>query len=225
MSVKKNPEVDNERLRIPLLFLGFFIVGSMITLSFSFKQEVALSDINRGEQEVGDIPEELEIIEIEDEPEDEPVVQEIDDLEIPPEPSEDIVEVESTDEDEVIVVETIEIDITPDETPQPEAPIVDFPDKEASFPGGTAAMQRFIAENIKYPEIAMDLGDQGRVFVEFVINRDGSIEQVKILRGVSRELDAEARRVVMSMPKWTPAEQKGEPVRARARIPINFILQ
>lgn len=225
MSVKKNPEVDNERLRIPLLFLGFFIVGSMITLSFSFKQEVALSDINRGEQEVGDIPEELEIIEIEDEPEDEPVVQEIDDLEIPPEPSEDIVEVESTDEDEVIVIETIEIEITPDETPQPEAPIVDFPDKEASFPGGTAAMQRFIAENIKYPEIAMDLGDQGRVFVEFVINRDGSIEQVKILRGVSRELDAEARRVVMSMPKWTPAEQKGEPVRARARIPINFILQ
>lgn len=156
---------------------------------------------------------------------DEPVVQEIEDLEIPPEPSEDIVEVESRDEDEAIVVETIEIDVTPDPTPPPVAPIVDFPDKEASFPGGTAAMQKFIAENIRYPEVAIDMGDQGRVFVEFVINKDGSIEQVKILRGVSRELDAEARRVVMSMPRWTPAEQKGEPVRARARIPINFVLQ
>jgi len=225
MSVKKNPEVDNERLRMPLLFLSFFIVGSLITLSFSFKQEVVLSDNNRGEQDVVDIPEELEIIEEEEEIMDEPVVQEIEDLEIPPEPSEDIVEVESTDEDEVIVVETIEIDVTPDETPPPVAPIVDFPDKEASFPGGTAAMQKFIAENIRYPEVAIDMGDQGRVFVEFVINKDGSIEQVKILRGVSRELDAEARRVVMSMPRWTPAEQKGEPVRARARIPINFVLQ
>lgn len=225
MSVKKNPEVDNERLRVPLIFLGFFIVGSIITLSFSFKQEVSLSDLDRKEQQKEDIPEELEIIEVEDEQEDEPVVQEIDDLEIPPEPSEDIVEVESQDRDEIVVVETIDIDITPDVTPKPDAPIVDFPDKEASFPGGIAAMQKFIAENINYPEIAMDLGDQGRVFIEFVINRDGTIEQVKILRGVSKELDAEARRVVRSMPKWTPAEQKGEPVRARARIPINFILQ
>jgi len=225
MSVKKNPEVDNERLRVPLLFLGFFIVGSIITLSFSFKQEVELSGLNRQEQAKDDVPEELEIIEVEDDEIDEPVVQEIDDLEIPPEPSEEIVEVESKDVDEKVQVDPIEIDIKPDPVPEPAAPIVDFPDKEASFPGGAAAMQKFIAENIKYPEIAMDLGDQGRVFIEFVINKDGTIKQVKILRGVSKELDAEARRVVRSMPKWTPAEQKGEPVRARARIPINFILQ
>lgn len=224
MSVKKNPEVDNERLRIPLIFLGFFIVGSIITLSFSYKQEVVLGDLDRREQVKEDIPEELEVIEEEEERE-EPVVQEIEELEIPPEPSEEIVEVESVDEDEPVVVKTIEIDIKPDDAPKPAAPIIDYPDKEAVFPGGPAAMKKFIAENIKYPEISMDLGDQGRVFVEFVINQDGTIEQVKIIRGVSKELDAEARRVVRAMPKWTPAEQGGEPVRARARIPINFILQ
>lgn len=225
MSLKKNPEVDNERLRIPLIFLGFFIVASIITLSFSYKQEVQLSDLDRMEQEKGDIPEELQIIEDEEEPEEEPVIQEIEELDVPPEPTEEIKEVESKDEDEKVVVETIEIEVEPDDVPEPSAPIVDFPDKEASFPGGSAAMIKFINEHVKYPEMSQELGDQGRVFVEFVINKDGTIEQVKVLRGISKELDAEAKRVVRSMPKWTPAEAGGERVRARARIPITFILQ
>lgn len=224
MEIKKDPKVDNERLRIPLVFLGFFIVGSLVTLSFSYKESADINAINRSKQSKDDIPEELEIVEIET-PEDEPVVQEIEDMEIPPEPSEEIQEIESKDEDEVVRVETIEIEVEPEPAPAPAAPIVDYPDKEAVFPGGAAAMKKFLAENIKYPEIAMELGDQGRVFVEFVVNQDGSIEQVKILRGVSQEIDREAKRVVHSMPKWTPAESNGERVRARCRIPINFILQ
>ncbi len=85
-------------------------------------------------------------------------------------------------------------------------------------------MKRYIGNNIVYPEISMELGDFGRIFVEFVVNKDGSIEQVKVLRGVSSELDAEAIRVVENMPNWIPAIYKGEIVRARCRLPINFEL-
>ncbi len=222
MESKKNPEVDNEKLKLPLIFLGFFIIGSIITLSFSFKAPVIVEQTDRDKQDKSEIPE--EVIEI-DQPEDEPVVQEVPEPEVTPPPSEDIVVEENVDEDEDIVVETPPIDIEPEPEPEPEAPIVDFPSQEASFPGGAAAMKKYLAENIKYPEIAMELGDQGKVYVEFVVNRDGSIEQVKIMRGVSREIDQEAKRVVRSMPKWTPAENSGEAVRARCRIPINFKLQ
>lgn len=107
---------------------------------------------------------------------------------------------------------------------QEEEEITEFPDKEAEFPGGAQALRLFLAENIVYPEISMELGDQGRVFVEFVIEKDGSISNVKVLKGVSPELDAEAARVISIMPKWTPAVWNDKVVRARARIPINFTL-
>lgn len=222
MENKKNPELDNERIKLPLIFLGFFIVGSIILLSFSFETALVSQGLDRDGRDKADIPE--EIIEVE-QPEDEPVVQELPPPDIPPPPSEDIVEEESKDEDEQIVVETPPIDIEPEPEPEPEAPIVDYPDKEATFPGGAAAMKQFLADNINYPEIAMEMGDQGKVFIEFVVEKDGSITQIKVLRGVSREIDREAKRVVRDMPKWTPAESKGESVRARCRIPINFILQ
>lgn len=103
--------------------------------------------------------------------------------------------------------------------------IIDFPDVEAQYPGGSEEMSKYLANNIRYPEIAMELGDQGRVFVEFIIEKNGSISNVKILRGVSREIDAESVRVVANMENWTPAIYKRKYVRARARIPINYILQ
>lgn len=103
--------------------------------------------------------------------------------------------------------------------------IVDYPDKEADFPNGVEGMKKFLAANILYPEIAMEMGDQGKVFVEFVVNKNGTISQVHVLRGVSKAIDAETIRVVRSMPRWSPAESSGEIVRARCRIPINFILQ
>ncbi|HLW29633.1 MAG TPA: energy transducer TonB [Brumimicrobium sp.] len=221
MAVKKNPEFDNERLRLPLIFLGFFIVGSLITLSFSYKNKVEFASGGRDDQAAHDIPVQEEVIEEEKE---EPVVQEVEELETQEAITEEIIETKSEDKDEKNVIDIIKIDKEPD-IPAPPAEIVEYPEKEAGFPGGTAAMQKFLAENIKYPEIAMELGDQGRVFIEFVVNKDGSIEQVKILRGVSKEIDIEARRVVRKMPKWEPAQSNGEPVRARCRIPINFILQ
>ena len=222
MEVKKNPNVDNERIKLPLIFLGFFIVGSLIMLSFSYQTGMIVEEPDRDGRDKSDIPEEIIVVE---EPEDEPVVQELPPPDIPPPPSEEIIEEESKDEDEQVVVETPPIVIEEEPEPEPEAPIVDYPDQEAEFPGGMAAMKKFLAENIKYPEIAMEMGDQGKVFVEFVVELDGSITQIKIIRGVSKEIDREAKRVVSKMPKWAPAESKGESVRARCRIPINFILQ
>lgn len=103
--------------------------------------------------------------------------------------------------------------------------IVDYPDIEAEYPGGAEAMKQFLARNINYPEVSMELGDQGRVFIEFIIEKDGSLSGVKVLRGVSNELDAESVRVVSKMKDWTPAIYKRKYVRARARIPINYILE
>ena len=79
------------------------------------------------------------------------------------------------------------------------------------FPGGETAMYKFISENIRYPKEAMENAVQGRVFVMFVINEDGSISNLEVVKGVSPSLDAEALRVVGLMPKWKPAEQSGNP--------------
>lgn len=97
-------------------------------------------------------------------------------------------------------------------------------DESATFPGGAVEMMKYISANVKYPESAMDNGEEGKVFVEFVINKDGSISNVKILRGISKDLDNEAIRVVKNMPKWTPGLLDGEKVRSVARMPINFVL-
>jgi len=92
------------------------------------------------------------------------------------------------------------------------------------FPGGTGAMYRYIAESVKYPIASKNKGEQGRVFVNFVVEKDGSISHVKVLRGVSPLLDAEAVRIITNMPKWTPGMQKGEAVRVNYNLPIKFTL-
>lgn len=91
-----------------------------------------------------------------------------------------------------------------------------------SFPGGN--VQKWIAKNVKYPILAMENGIQGKVFIQFVIEKDGSITDVKVLRGVDSSLDKEAARVVKSMPKWKPGKQRGKPVRVSYTLPINFQL-
>lgn len=92
------------------------------------------------------------------------------------------------------------------------------------FPGGEEGRVRFLQENLGYPETARKAGEQGTVFVSFVIRKDGSIANVKVLRGVSPELDAEAVRVVKMMPAWTPGRQRGEAVNVQFNMPIRFTL-
>lgn len=93
------------------------------------------------------------------------------------------------------------------------------------FPGGQQAMMKFISENLQYPVAAQENGIQGRVICQFVINRDGSIVDVVVVRSAGdRHLDSEAIRIIKSMPKWIPGKQKGKPVRVKYTIPINFRL-
>jgi len=106
-----------------------------------------------------------------------------------------------------------------------EAVIFIAPEEKPEFPGGDAALLNFLSQNIKYPAIAAENGVNGRVTVNFVVNKDGSISDAKILRGVDQALDKEALRVIYSMPKWKPGKQSGKPVRVSFSVPINFVLQ
>ena len=92
------------------------------------------------------------------------------------------------------------------------------------FPGGQIAMLKYLMENIKYPEQAMKEGIQGRVTVRFIVEKDGSISNVKPVLSVHPLLDKEAVRVVKSMPKWSPGKQKGKPVRVQFNVPVMFKL-
>ena len=120
---------------------------------------------------------------------------------------EEIVYVENTKEPEVHEVEIFEIVEV-----QPE------------FPGGDAARQRFLQENVKYPKVAMETGTEGTVMVSFVVEPDGRITNVEIARSRAPSLDEEAIRVTKSMPKWKPGQQRGRAVRTRFRMPISFVL-
>ena len=94
-----------------------------------------------------------------------------------------------------------------------------------TYEGGDAALMKYIGENLKYPEEAKERGLQGRVVVGFIIEKDGSLTNFKVLRAVDRALDAEALRVVKGMPKWIPGRQNGQCVRVRYLLPIYICLQ
>jgi protein TonB len=105
-----------------------------------------------------------------------------------------------------------------------EEEVFEFVDKDATYIGGRPAMQLYINDNVVYPEEARMFGDEGTVYVSFVVEKDGSVSNVEIERGVTGALDREAKRVVRSFPKWNPAELKFANVRARIRLPIVFSL-
>jgi protein TonB len=102
--------------------------------------------------------------------------------------------------------------------------IIDFPEVQASYPGGSAALKKFIAENINYPKIDKEAGIEGKVYASFVVEIDGSITNVKIQRGVSKTIDNEAKRVIRLTSNWNPAEIRGRAVRCSVRLPITFEL-
>ena len=102
---------------------------------------------------------------------------------------------------------------------------IDKVDEKPSFPGGESAMKSYLNSTLKYPIDAQENGVQGRVIVQFIIEKDGSMSDVKVIRSVDPSLDREALRVVKAMPKWTPAKLKGIPVRTKCTTPVVFRLQ
>ena len=103
--------------------------------------------------------------------------------------------------------------------------VFDIVEQQPLFPGGPAALMKYLSEHTKYPVVAQENGIQGRVTVQFVVEKDGSISDVHVLRGVDPSLDKEAVRVVKSMPRWTPGKQNGITVRVNYRVPVLFRLQ
>lgn len=103
--------------------------------------------------------------------------------------------------------------------------VFDIVEQQPLFPGGPAALMKYLSENTKYPVVAQENGVQGRVTVQFVVEKDGSISDVHVLGGVDPSLDKEAVRVVKSMPRWTPGKQNGITVRVNYRVPVLFRLQ
>lgn len=103
--------------------------------------------------------------------------------------------------------------------------VFDIVEQQPMFPGGPAALVKYLSEHTKYPVVAQENGVQGRVTVQFVVEKDGSISDVHVLRGVDPSLDKEAVRVVKSLPRWTPGKQNGITVRVNYRVPVLFRLQ
>ena len=95
-------------------------------------------------------------------------------------------------------------------------------EEQAEFPGGYNALQQYIKQNLKWPKVEGPCEIVGKVYVEFTIETDGSVKDVKVIKGLSAAFDKEAIRVVESMPKWKPAMEKGKPVQMKFTIPITF---
>ena len=123
--------------------------------------------------------------------------------------------------DDGVILDEEEIIIDVEEE---EEGIIEFPDVEAEFIGGAQALMKYIQTNIQYPPTSIEMNEQGKVYLSFVVEPDGSITNVAVERGVSPDLDRESKRVIRSMPKWKPGESKGRKCRTRCRLPINFQL-
>ncbi|OHX67282.1 energy transducer TonB [Flammeovirga pacifica] len=121
-------------------------------------------------------------------------------------------------------IEVVEDDYTAESDEKVEEEILDIVQKTAEFPGGLGKFYKFLGKNIKYPRQAQRMNVTGKVYVQFVIGKDGSITDMKVVKGLGAGLDEEALRVLKLSPKWSPAEQRGRIVRQRMVIPISFKL-
>ncbi|MBK6525428.1 MAG: energy transducer TonB [Crocinitomicaceae bacterium] len=221
MELKKSKEADLESKKIVFMTVGLVMVSAIVLMAFTYttvtpdeKKELATEKKKMSDELV------FEMVEPVEPP---PVEQQ----QAPPPP--DLEEIEVVDDEEI--VEEINLNLDPEELPPPveeekiiDEPIQDFVEVDPAFPGGEAAMIKFIQQNVVYPELSREMGEQGTVYVQFVVNSDGSIQDVVVLKGVSEQLNKEAVRVVKKMPNWSPGEQAGKKVRVRYQIPIKFTI-
>lgn len=223
MEAKKTPKADLENKKRIFLQIGMIVALVFVWMAFEYKQY---------ERQVVDLGQlDIEIIEEEDIP---ITRQETPPPPPPPEASQELVivddDVEIEEEfmiDTEATVNTEVQEFTPivvEEEEVEEEQIFTIVEDDPEFPGGQAALMQYLQGNLRYPTMAREAGIQGTVFVTFVVERDGSITDVRILRGVGGGLDEEAIRVVQNMPPWTPGRQRGQAVRVQFNLPIRFVL-
>ncbi len=224
MEIKKSPKADLENKKTLFREIGLIIALALVFFAFEYKSYDART-INIEQRIVEDIPEEIvPITEQTSKPLPPPPPQQVTVLSI----VEDDVEVEDIEINvEVDQTEAIEVYVPPvrEEEEVIEEEIFTVVESMPEFPGGPGKMLEFIATNIKYPPMARESGIQGRVFVNFVVEPDGSVSNVNIIRGIGGGCDEEAIRVVKTMPKWTPGRQRGKAVRVSFNLPVRFTLQ
>ncbi|MCK9168078.1 MAG: energy transducer TonB [Bacteroidales bacterium] len=225
MEAKKSPKANLEDKRTIFIEIGFIIALAVVLLAFEWKKY----DIEVAQLGAREAVEQVEEIIINTKQEVKPP---------PPKPPptttvlnivEDDVEIEDeliidVEADEALEIEEyIPIEVEEEEVVEEEIFLV--VENQPEFPGGEAARLKYLSENIEYPQMAKESGIQGIVFVTFVVEPNGSISNVAILRGIGGGCDEEAVRVVQNMPSWKPGKQRGRPVRVRFNMPIKFTLQ
>ncbi|MDO4691581.1 MAG: energy transducer TonB [Porphyromonadaceae bacterium] len=230
MEIKKSPQADLEKSKSLSLLLGLVVALSLLFVTLEWRSTIAKA-IDTAVLSLADLDDALIVQDEqqEEEPEPEPEPEQQIEAQLP----EEFTTVDN--EKEVAKVAFVSAD---EAKPTPPPVVVAAPVEEedanqifeiveesTEFPGGQAALMKYLSNNVRYPEIAQENGIQGRVIVGFVIERDGKPSQVEVLRGVDPALDKEAVRVVSGMPAWKPGKQRGKPVRQRFRLPVVFRLQ
>ncbi len=223
MELKKNPNVDLSKKTGLFFNIGLSISLALVITAFEWDSSGGgeLMDLGEVEEEFEDI---MDIPPTEQPPPPPPVVQLPEIIEVPDE--EEIEEEIEVDLDVEVTEETVIEDIIFEEAPEEEEveQIFTIVEDKPGFPGGDAAMYKYLGKNINYPSQARRMGIEGRVFVQFVVNKDGSISDVQAIKGIGAGCDEEAERVIKSMPKWKPGKQRGRPVKVRMVLPVYFKL-
>lgn len=235
MIAKKNPRYDLERKRIVLFQIGLLTAGSFTLAAFTYRSPYVDEDFKR------DVIASSVSFELEEEKEipkmDQPIVKQEQQQQTS---TGTTINIEKSAGDEIILTGNEKKLIDPnvglgdltfkfdDETKtgiiEVEGEVLDIVDIDAEFVGGYIEMMKYVQTNLVYPQDAIELNEQGRVFVSFIVEKDGSISEVSTERGVSKSIDREAERIVRNFPKWKAGEMSYGKVRTRVRLPINFVL-
>ncbi|NLL28501.1 MAG: energy transducer TonB [Bacteroidales bacterium] len=224
-NIKKNPKYDLERFRSLFVEIGLVVALALVLMAFEWKKADKVES-SFEQMQVIDIPEELVEITRQEQPE-------------PPKPEpqttileivDDNVEVQneldiSAEDDQSKEVAEFIAPVVVEEVQVVEAEIFTIVEEQPEFPGGEAALMEYLGKNISYPQLARESNIQGTVYVKFVVEPNGSISNVSILRGIGGGCDEEAIRVVKNMPSWKAGKQRGKAVRVQFNLPIRFILQ
>lgn len=230
MEVKKSAKADLENKKTIFILVGLVMSLTLVLIAFEWRSASSskgdLQVLNEGTTEEEIIPitrtEEQKAAPL-------PPASKISDVLNIVEDNVDLKEeliIRNTESDQNTQVEVTKMEVEKEEEEEAEeAPIFFIVEEMPEFPGGPTEISRFIMENVKYPVIAQENGIQGKVYVSFIVNGKGEVENVKIARGVDPSLDKEAIRVVQSLPKWKPGKQRNKPVKVSFTIPVSFVLQ
>ena len=226
MHIKKSQQASLEDKKLTYVLLGFVFVLSVCYVALEWtEKEVTKYEVVDTEFA---FEEEIEIQQTSQEttppPPPPPPVQEVEVLNVVEDDVEtETIEINTEDDKDVEVIIAAPIEIQEEE--EDEQVIFKKAEVDPEFPGGREALVKYLAQNVKYPVLAQENGIQGRVTCQFVVNTDGSIVDIEVVRPVDPSLDKEAIRVIKSMPKWKPGKQGGKAVRVRYFLPVVFRLQ